>query len=85
MTAPAQPEARETLIKEWRATGYPYKVIAAEIAEWAAGRERGTVPPDDLYFEMRHGIEASASTYRRAKRFLVTQGVLVNDGYLTVA
>jgi hypothetical protein len=64
-------------ITSWRASGHPYKLIAAAIAEWAMGRERGTVLPDNEFF----GIEGSPSTYRRAKAFLVTQGVLcTNDG-----
>ncbi|MCW2930960.1 MAG: hypothetical protein JWM19_1922 [Actinomycetia bacterium] len=69
-------------VSSWRATGYPYKLIAAAIAEWAAGKERGTVLPDDEFFR----IEASASTYKRAKRFLATQGVLeTSDGPFQVA
>jgi hypothetical protein len=69
-------------VRSWRGTGHPYKLIAAAIAEWAAGRERGTVVPDDGFF----GIEASGSTYQRAKRFLVEQGVLrTSDGPFQVA
>ena len=69
-------------VRSWRDTGHPYKLIAAAIAEWAADKERGTVLPDDQFFR----IEASASTYKRAKRFLVTQGVLeTSDGPFQVA
>ena len=80
MTTTAKPTAEQ--IAAWRYPGHPYKLIAAAIAEWAAGRERGTVLPDDEFF----GIEASGSTYKRAKRFLVAQGVLnTNDGPFQVA
>jgi len=72
----------DTQIREWKATGYPYKLIAAAIAEWAADQERGTVLPDDQFW----GVEASPSTFKRAKRLLVTQGVLEsNDGPFYVA
>jgi hypothetical protein len=78
------PETKPTPehIRSWRDAGYPYKLIAAAIAEWAAGKERGTVLPDNEFF----GVEASGSTYKRAKRFLVTEGVLnTNDGPFQVA
>jgi hypothetical protein len=66
----------------WRASGKTYQVIAAEIAVWARGKERGTVLPDNSVF----GIEASRSTYQRAKTFLVTNGVLsTKDGPFQVA
>jgi len=69
-------------VTAWRVTGHRYKLIAARIAGWAEGKERGTVLPDNEFF----GIDASASTYKRAKRFLVSQGVLsTNDGPFQVA
>jgi hypothetical protein len=69
-------------LRHWRDTRHTYKLIAAAIAEWANGKERCTVLPDDHFF----GIEASGSTYKRAKKFLVTQGVLeINDGPFYVA
>jgi len=72
----------DTQLLEWEATNYPYKMIAAAIARWAAGKERGTVLPDDQSFV----IEASPSTFKRAKKFLQTHGVLeVNDGPFYVA
>lgn len=52
----------DTQLREWEYTGHPYKLIAAAIAEWAAGRERGTALPDNEFF----GIEASPSTYKNA-------------------
>jgi len=58
-------------VRAWRGTGYPCKLIAAAMAEWADGKERGIVLPDDGFF----GIAASPSTCKRAGTFLVTQGV----------
>ncbi len=73
-------------LSSWRATGHPYKVIAAEIATWAADQERGTVLPVNHVFGRNLGIEASGSTFTRAKRLLVTHGVLsTNDGPYQVA
>jgi len=72
---------RAEQVGAWRATGHPYKLIAAAITEWAVGKERGTVLPDNKAFR----IDASATTYGRAKRFLVVQGVLnTNDGVFQV-
>jgi hypothetical protein len=69
-------------VRAWRGSGHPYKLIAAAIAEWAADKELGTILPDNEFF----GIEASERTYRRAKTFLVTQGVLsTNHGLFQVA
>jgi len=71
-----------TQLREWKATNHPYKLIAAAVAEWAASQERGTALPDDEYFR----IEASPSTYKRAKKLLQTHGVLeVRDGPFYVA
>jgi hypothetical protein len=72
MAAPGERRVTEDQIRAWKGSGHPYKLIAAAIAEWAAGQERGTVLPDDGFF----GIEASVSTYQRARTFLVAQGVL---------
>jgi hypothetical protein len=70
-------KATDDQVRAWRGTGYAYKLIAAAMAEWAADKERGTVLPDDDFF----GIAASPNTYKRARTFLVTQGVLeANDG-----
>jgi hypothetical protein len=43
-------KATDDQLREWRTTGYPYKVIAVEIATWAANQERGTVLPDNQVF-----------------------------------
>ena len=80
MTTTTWPTAEQ--LREWRATNYPYKLIACAIADWAANQERGTVLPDDQSW----GIEASPSTFKRAKKFLQTHGLLeVNDGPFYVA
>ena len=63
-------------IAQWRATNYPYKIVAAEIAEWALRQERGTALPDGDFFAGDLPIVASASTWTRAKVFLRTVGVL---------
>jgi hypothetical protein len=80
VTAPAKVTADQ--LTSWRITGHAYKRAAAAIAEWAAGKERGTVLPDDQSF----GIEASPSTFKRARAFLAAQGVLeISDGPYFVA
>jgi hypothetical protein len=47
MMAPRGPKATEAQIRAWRDTGHPYKLLAAEIAERAADKERGTALPDN--------------------------------------
>lgn len=75
------PKPTEAQIRGWKYTGHPYKLIAAEMAEWAAGKERGTALPENDQFGRDLNATPSPSTYVRAKRFLVTQGVLeTNDG-----
>jgi hypothetical protein len=70
----------ERQIAQWRATGYPYKVVAAEMAEWALRQERGTALPDGDFFAGDLPIVASASTWKRARVFLRTVGILQGDG-----
>jgi hypothetical protein len=85
MTAPGVRPTPEQ-VRSWRYTGHPYKLIAAEIAEWAAGKERGTALPDDETFGRNLDVTVSRDTYRRARRFLVAQGVLdAGDGPCQVA
>jgi hypothetical protein len=73
-------------VASWRGSGKTYQKIAAEIAEWASAQERGSVLPDNQVFGRKAGVEASPSTYKRAKQFLVTHGVLeANDGPFYVA
>jgi hypothetical protein len=79
-------KATDAQVGAWRASGKTYQVIAAEIAVWARGKERGTVLPDDQVFGRQLNIDTSPSTYRRAKMFLVAQGVLsTSDGPFQVA
>lgn len=75
-------KATDAQVRSWRASGKTYQLIAAEIAVWARGKERHTVLPYDPFFR----IEASRSTYWRAKAFLVKHGVLsTKDGLFQVA
>lgn len=78
--------ATDAQVTSWRGSGKAYQKIAAEIAEWARGQERGSVLPDNEVFGHQADVEASPSTYKRAKQFLVTHGVLeTNDGPFYVA
>lgn len=82
----AQAEVNADQIAEWRATNHPYKVIAAEIAEWALGQGRGAAVPDNDFFAGDLAIVASVSTWKRAKTFLKSWGVLQQgDGPWQVA
>lgn len=79
-------KATDAQVASWRGSGKSYQKIAAEIAEWASAQERGTVLPGNDVFGRKVGVEASPSTYKRAKQFLVTHGVLeANDGPFYVA
>jgi hypothetical protein len=69
-------EINDTQIAEWRATNHPYKVIAAEMAEWALTQERGTELPANDFFAGDLPIVASPSVWKRAKQFLKACGVL---------
>jgi hypothetical protein len=71
----------DSQIAEWRHTGHPYKVIAAEIATWALEQDRGTIVPGNETFAGDLPIVASDSTWKHAKSFLEGIGVLYrNDG-----
>jgi hypothetical protein len=73
-------------IAAWRATGHSYKLIAAAMTEWAREQERGSAVPENTYFANRLPVVASPSVYKRARKFLVTQGVLWRtDGPCMVA
>ena len=79
MTTPV--EVNDTQIAEWRQTRHPYKIVAAEIAEWARKQDRGTPLPGNDFFAGDLDIVASAATWKRAKAFLAAVGVLCsNDG-----
>jgi hypothetical protein len=77
--------ATEAQLRSWQASGHQYKLIAATIAKWATAKERGTALPDDDEIGRRLDFVASPHTYRRAKVFLVTQGVLLHEGSYEVA
>src|SRR5260370_39372208 len=82
MPTPIDGKATDAQVSAWRDSGKPYQQIAAEIAVWARDQERGTILPDNSVC----GIEASGSTFKRAKAFLVAQGVLsTDDGPFQVA
>jgi hypothetical protein len=78
-------EVTGSQIAEWRRTNHPYKVVAAAIAEWALEQERGTALPDNGFFASDLPIAASASTWKRAKTFLKTVGIIKGDGPYEVA
>jgi hypothetical protein len=79
-------EVSDTQIAEWQATGHSYKVIAAEIAEWALQQARGTPLPGNDHFAGDLNIVASASTWKRPKALLAAAGVLhAGDGPYRVA
>jgi hypothetical protein len=79
MSTPA--EVNDTQIAEWRNDRSPYKRIAAEIAQWARGQDRGTLLPDNGYFAGDLDFVASDQTWNRAKKFLAATGVLyATDG-----
>ena len=79
-------KATDAQVTSWRGSGKTYQRIAAEIAEWARAQERGSVLPDNEVFGRKADVEASPSTYKRAKQFLVAHGVLeANDGPFYVA
>src|SRR5258708_22399606 len=65
-------------LRSWRGSGKRYQVIAATIAKWATGKERGTALPDDDEIGRHLDFVASPHTYWRAQGFLVTQGVLAH-------
>jgi hypothetical protein len=77
--------ATDAQVRSWLGSGKQYQIIAAGIANWATGKERGTALPDDDEIGRRLDFVASDSTYRRAKVFLVTQGVLLHEGSYEVA
>ena len=79
-------EVNTAQIAEWRGTGHPYKVIAAQIAEWALNQARGTELPGNDFFVGDLAIVTSASSWKRARVFLAAVGVLyTNDGPYLVA
>lgn len=78
-------EVTSSQIAEWRGTRSPYKVVAAQIAEWALKQDRGTELPGNDFFAGDLDIVVSRSTWQRARTFLKTVGVLQGDGPYRVA
>ena len=68
--------AVDSQIASWKASRRLDERIAGALAEWAHGKEPGTVVPDYAEVERMLGFETSASTYWRAKRLLRDEGVL---------
>ena len=73
-------EVTPAQIAEWRRPGYPYKLIAAAMVEWARTQERGTALPGNDFFAGDMDIVASEATWIRARIFLATVGVLTPLG-----
>jgi hypothetical protein len=91
MTTPGIGEkATDEQVADWRSSHKMYERAASVIATWATGKKRGTVLPDNSVFQYAlaemTGDEPSPSVWKRAKVFLVAQGVLSrNDGLFQVA
>lgn len=69
-------KAADDQFRAWKASGKQYQLIAAVIAEWAGGQERGTALPGDYHFTRNLDFAPSQGTIHRAKRFLAAQGLL---------
>lgn len=77
MTVPqGAPEVPAGKLREWREDGAVYKKIAAMMAEWAAGKERGTVLPGNAFFARDLDVQAVPRTFYAARKLLVREGVL---------
>ena len=72
-------DVTDAQIAEWTATGHRYKVIAAQIAEWARKQEPGTVLPNNEFFAGNLPFTASDEPWRRAKIFLAYHGIIQHD------
>lgn len=81
-TSPASPRHAQ-LITTWQASGKRYQAIAAAIATWAATQQPGTAVPGNDHFSGNLDFTASPETYRRARVFLATNGILKATGTRT--
>jgi len=73
-------------VSEWQASHRMDHQIAAVIAKWARGKERGTALPTRADFARELDFVPSATSYTRAKNLLVRSGVLArNNGRYQVA
>jgi hypothetical protein len=68
--------ATDAQISEWQASSRMDHQIAAAIAIWARGKEKGTALPADAEFGRELDFAASPSSYARAKNLLAGLGVL---------
>ena len=68
--------ASDAQVSEWQASNRMDHQIAAVIAIWARGKERGTSLPSNAEFERELDFVPSPSSYKRAKNLLVRLGVL---------
>jgi hypothetical protein len=68
--------ASDAQVREWQASSRMDHQIAAAIAIWARGKERGTALPPDAEFGRELDFSASPSSYTRAKKLLAGLGVL---------
>jgi hypothetical protein len=86
METKQEPKVTAERVNTWRNTGHLYMIIAAEMALWTIGRERGEALPENAAFGRDLARTVSPSTYHKAKRFLSQEGVLyTNDGPYKVA
>jgi hypothetical protein len=72
--------ASDAQVSEWQASNRMDHQIAAVIAIWARGKERGTSLPANAEFERQLDFVASPSSFKRAKDLLVRSGVLTRNG-----
>jgi hypothetical protein len=70
------PRPDKAQLSEWRTSGKRYQAIAAAIAEWAATQEPGTALPPNDHFSGNLDFTAGPETYRHARRFLASHGIL---------
>jgi DNA-binding GntR family transcriptional regulator len=78
--------ASDAQVSGWQASTRMDHQIAAVIAIWARGKEKGTSLPSNAELERKLDFVPSPSTYRRAKNLLVQAGVLGRgDGSYYVA
>jgi hypothetical protein len=68
--------ASDAQVSEWQASNRMDHQIAAVIATWARGKERGTSLPSNAEFGRELDFVPSPSSYKRAKNLLVRLGVL---------
>jgi hypothetical protein len=68
--------ASDAQVSEWQASNRMDHQMAASIAIWARGKERGTSLPSNAEFERELDFVPSPSSFTRAKDLLAGLGVL---------